>query len=436
MVGILESKADRLRLSLAPDLSSPGAFDLVPLPVSRPRVAQLIVGRGPLAAVTRRAITRPALELAQRRHVRHRAAGTFTAAAVRGKKSFLEENAVAPATAIDYRRRVDELRSWLALRGLPHATAPQQDASLTDFLNMKWFEGFEIAEGRKYLSAWRDAHSSLGLNMLQTFPRASRALQGWARLGPGKTRAPLPWPVAALLAVSMARQGQVDAALAVVLMFFGYLRPSEALRAQACDLVEPGRMSEFYAVNLHPSERSETSKVHMSDETLLLDSVDVPWLGKLLATRGKLRPTGPLLNLDLDTFRKAWRQAVVDERLGAMNPVPYQLRHGGPSHDLLLKRRPALEAKHRGRWRSEQAMRRYEAHARVEQEFQKLAPDTRNKAMLAQDQLFRLLSVECNRPVVATRASKARRSSKCSRALRASPRHARKPALKQKPGTH
>ena len=435
MVGVLESKADRLTKLLPVSPCQPGMIALVPLQDSRPRNLPLTSGRGPLPAETRRSIKRPALELGQRRQLRQHAAGTFTTSAVRGKRSFLEENAVAPATALDYRRRVEELAKWFDLRGLPHASAAQQDAGITDFLNMKWFEGFEIAEGRKYLSAWRDSHSSLGLNVLQTFPRASRALQGWARLDPGKTRAPLPWPVAALLAASMARKGMVDAALAVVLMFFGYLRPSEALRIQACDLVEPGRMSEFYAVNLHPSVRSETSKVHLSDETLLLDSVDVPWLGSLLAARGKLRPTGPLLDLDLDAFRKAWRQAVEDERLSPLNPVPYQLRHGGPSHDLLHKRRPALETKHRGRWRSEQAMRRYEAHARVEQEFQRLSPDIRSKAMQAQDQLFRLLYVECSRPATGTSASRGRRSSKCSQALRASRKHVRKPALKQKPGT-
>ena len=83
----------------------------------------------------------------------------------------------------------------------------------------------------------------------------------------------------------------------------------------------------------------------MSVETLLFDSVDVPWLGKLLATQGKLLPTGPLLNLDLDTFRKAWRQAVEDERLGATSPVPYvPVKTWGP----LARSAPQASTRSRG----------------------------------------------------------------------------------------
>ena len=94
---------------------------------------------------------------------------------------------MAPATAVDYRRRVSELMNWLALQGLPHATAAQQDASATDFLNMKWFEGFEIAEGRKFFPLG-ETHTAAWASMcfrpspgLRGLPRAGRA---WTQARP------------------------------------------------------------------------------------------------------------------------------------------------------------------------------------------------------------------------------------------------------------
>ncbi|OLP82160.1 Homogentisate 1,2-dioxygenase [Symbiodinium microadriaticum] len=47
-------------------------------------------------------------------------------------------------------------------------------------------------------------------------------------------------------------------------------------------------------------------------------------------------------------------------------------RHAGPSHDRLRQYRSLTEIKLRGRWESDKSVKRYEAHARVNQEFQKL----------------------------------------------------------------
>ena len=57
--------------------------------------------------------------------------------------------------------------------------------------------------------------------------------------------------------------------------------------------------------------------------------------------------------------------------------VMYQARHGGPSHDRREKLRSLPEVRQRGRWLTEQSLRRYEAHARLQQEELKEPASTR-----------------------------------------------------------
>eukprot|EP00974_Lingulodinium_polyedra_P015541 1505344-Lingulodinium_polyedra.AAC.1 len=64
-----------------------------------------------------------------------------------------------------------------------------------------------------------------------------------------------------------------------------------------------------------------------------------------------------------------------------MKFVLYQLRHGGPSHDRLHDLRTRGAVKDRGRWASDSSLRRYEAHARVQQVMQKLTPAQRKEAL-------------------------------------------------------
>eukprot|EP00959_Pyramimonas_sp_CCMP1952_P424261 8886558-Pyramimonas_sp.AAC.1 len=59
-----------------------------------------------------------------------------------------------------------------------------------------------------------------------------KALQGFNRLDPGRTRPPLPLAFAALIALELVGINLVSMALAVMLMFSAYLRPIELLSLQ------------------------------------------------------------------------------------------------------------------------------------------------------------------------------------------------------------
>ena len=70
------------------------------------------------------------------------------------------------------------------------------------------------------------------------------------------------------------------------------------------------------------------------------------------------------------------------ERIGLpVRYVLYQLRHGGPSHDLRNHIRPLVAIKQRGRWAADSSLRRYLAHARIQKEEARLSQPLLDQAM-------------------------------------------------------
>ena len=107
--------------------------------------------------------------------------------------------------------------------------------------------------------------------------------------------------------------------------------------------------------------------VGLSDESILLASSVMPWLGTALEHLNS--PDHFLLDLQYSHLVWHWKRALTGLGLPPDHCVLYQLRHAGPSHDRLHHLRSALEVKQRGRWASDSSTRRYEAHGRVNQEF-------------------------------------------------------------------
>ena len=99
------------------------------------------------------------------------------------------------------------------------------DCGFVDFINHVWCEGWPRAEATRALAALADHLQSFGPHGSDTLPRSRRALQGWAKLEPQTTRPPLPWEMAALIALRLFEQGHELAGLAVMLMFASYARP-------------------------------------------------------------------------------------------------------------------------------------------------------------------------------------------------------------------
>ncbi|CAE8638556.1 unnamed protein product, partial [Polarella glacialis] len=292
-------------------------------------------------------------------------------------QSLLEQEAVGPETAVLYAQLTAEFDCWAINHGLPTGTVEEIDLCLNGYINEAYMKGKDLHDATKMLAAVLDRRQDLK----ESLPRSRRSLQGYRKLDPGLTRPPMAWELVALIALTMISK-DVMGALAVLVMFVTYIRPGEALSLKESDLIPPSASSTFHSLNLHSSDRAELSKMGMADESMLLDSQILPYLGELLSEATGRDPTMPLFRMNYQELKTKWDAAQIEIEM-PKKFVLHQLRHSGPSHDRLMKYRSAAEVKTRGRWASDSAARRYEAHARVQQEFLWLPEPLRRRAMEA-----------------------------------------------------
>eukprot|EP00438_Fugacium_kawagutii_P003956 Skav200396 [mRNA] locus=scaffold1919:156792:162160:- [translate_table: standard] len=182
----------------------------------------------------------------------------------------LERMAVSIAVSKDYTKRMMDFKMFVQHHKLKMNPMKKLDEALCYYLNSLYEQGLEYGEGSKSLAAVIDSVPGCGPRHL--LPRSRRALQGWQKQDPQKTRPPLPWPLVAAIALHMLENHKLHQAALVLVMFSAYLRPGEAVNLQRSDLVAPIPGHPWYALHLHPSARQETSKVGLSDESLLLDA--------------------------------------------------------------------------------------------------------------------------------------------------------------------
>ncbi|CAK9056858.1 unnamed protein product [Durusdinium trenchii] len=296
-------------------------------------------------------------------------------------QSFLEMNAVSEEVASDYRIRMARFKAFAKLEQISLRGQKNLDNALSAYLNEMFEDGEDIGEATKTLAAVVD--SVPDCTQKGSLPRSRRCLQGWNRLDPGSTRPPIPWELVAAIVNFMLGRQQINEGLLVLLMFDAYLRPGEAISLHRSDLVEPTVQHPVFCLNLNPSERGASSKTGLSDETIVLDGRETPWMGLLLRRHLESHKAQKLFPIEYRQLKDAWQKALVGLQLSSKHCVLYQLRHSGPSHDRMTKARSLGDIKKRGRWLSDSSVRRYEAAARLNQEFQKLPRPVQTKALAA-----------------------------------------------------
>lgn len=339
------------------------------LPVRSPPISKVPPGtvlRQPAIGTLKRHLN--AEDRGERAAKRQACFGSFQPRASVGELTILEANSVLPATRLDYQKRKAAFQEFASSLRLPLRTAEEADIAMVEYLDLLFLEGATIEEGQKALAAWQWLNPMYPRGAGQHLVRSKKALQGWKKLAPAVTLPPLPLIWMALIIEALCLLGFPPMGAALALMFFPYLRPGEAFKLKERDLVPPALAGQKWALNLHPSDRHEKSKIQLPDEAFALDSRDALWLGPLLAMLRTRQPDAPLFKCGYHEFKKSFEKAQAMIGFQVVRYVLYQARHGGPSHDRREQFQTMMEVKQRGRWQTEDSLRRYEAHARLQQE--------------------------------------------------------------------
>ena len=297
---------------------------------------------------------------------------------MQGGRTLLQGRAVATTTRVGYEHLLARFMEFCGANDLPMQTPNEVDIALADYFDDQYLQGESADIGSKTMAAWADKHLDYSRGGIHKLPLATRALQGWRKAAPGSSRLPLPFVLTCGIIMVLLWRRLHEHAVRTALMFTAYLRPGEAQRMRATDLVSPslvgGKPFQSYAVIVAPREGEIPSKPGQFDDTVLLDGKDMEWVGPLLAKHRQKRPQkGPLFEFTYNEFVKAFQDAGKARGLPP-DLHPYQLRHGGAAHDLLFRHRTRPEVKARGRWVTEASLRRYGKTGKVQKMIKAATP--------------------------------------------------------------
>ena len=286
--------------------------------------------------------------------------------------SFLEKKSISSKVVSEYRKELDMMVEAL------HVSVDTIDESELDSKVVGWFEelylnGHQAHKGEKMLAALMFFHPGYSKGGQKKIPKTWRALRGWRKLTPARSRKPYPLGAWCAIASALVRRAKLTKALWVLLSVSTYARPGEMMHLTVGDLLPPVRhVSAHWTIVICP-EGGRSSKVGTHDDSIKVDSSWLTWIApvleKLVAGRS---PLEPLWDFSYPELVYDFRIATIDA--GIPGVVPYQARHSGASIDRATQERTLPEVKKRGRWASDKSVNRYEKHGRLQSVASKFTP--------------------------------------------------------------
>ena len=281
-----------------------------------------------------------------------------------GDLSLLERRAVGSATEKMY---LKELRSFLdsTKPAVFNPDNPEQvDQCLVQHMNQQFLDGHQAFRGDRLIASFLHHYPQFSRVGVKRIPRALRALRGWRKLCPGRSRVPYPLAIWTGLASLMIGMGFSDMAIFTMIALSTYARPSELLKMKVFSLVRPVTgLTASWSVLICPEELGEPSKTGEFDVSVLLDSPYLSsWISKVLPVFKEQDPTQNLWQFNYSQYLSVFKKCA--SQLG-LEVTPYHARHSGPSIDRVKHHRSQLEVQKRGQWKSTKSVHRYEKAARL-----------------------------------------------------------------------
>ena len=116
-----------------------------------------------------------------------------------GEKTILERYAIKDTTRLQYNVYLQSFTMFASARDLPLTTADQVDLALAEYYDYTFLLGSQSDTADKTIAAWMNAYPQFGKHGHLRLPREARARQGFHRLAPGCSRAPLAIMIVAAL---------------------------------------------------------------------------------------------------------------------------------------------------------------------------------------------------------------------------------------------
>ena len=248
-----------------------------------------------------------------------------------GQQTFLEIVAVHEPTEAVYRQEAEGFLDFADRRSLPLGSDGEVDGALVEHMNALFASGQQASAGDKLLAGLLHFAPEWGRFGSRTIPRSWRALRGWRRRCPSRSRRPWPLGLWCALAWVMAQMGEWMMCIFTMYLLSTYMRPGELKSVRRGDLVRPAAgMLTTWAILLCPSERRMTTKVGSQDESIALDCRWTLWDRLVSPILAEGEPDQLVFPFSYSSYCRVFRKACQTFQISGV--VPYQARHSGTAH--------------------------------------------------------------------------------------------------------
>ncbi|CAK0886886.1 unnamed protein product, partial [Prorocentrum cordatum] len=310
-----------------------------------------------------------------------------------------------------YHAPLAEFRSFAATQGLRLGTAADYDGAALERAHQALFDSGGVQEGSRLKAVLHHYHPRL--LVAKGLPGFARALRGWRRLVPPRSRLPLLWEVARAEASRLA--ANPCAARLVAVMFVFCLQLVELTSPAGRQVVPPSRAAghDAWPLVLFPMEKKTPSISGTCNASIVGDLPFYRFIGNMLKLPKANVCGGELVaRAQYMLLVQACQAAGQQLRFGGP-PGLYQLRDGGAPADLARGRQSSAEVPARGRCATDSSVTECGRGGRIADQLAKLPMPSFEHAVGCAQKIGGALCKRC-RPLPPARAAPWR--SKCSAA--------------------
>lgn len=253
---------------------------------------------------------------------------------------YVHSRTVSASTMAKYLRSAGEFRAWAKQHHRKINNYASLDDALEDYCDFLLFEGYNIAHLQ--LAVYGVAFDQrLPTRSPLILPKTKQPIKDFKKAKSQHSRDPLPWPLALAVAESLVRHGgrpQRNAAMALLLQYDAYLRPSEVLFLRRRDVHQAGSVVAVTiapAAPPHQDEPGPTTKASEVDDTVVVvaDGASVSANRQvvktaLLSSIALLKPNARLFELELAQYDKHLTEHV---RIAGGRTVEFARHQRNPS---------------------------------------------------------------------------------------------------------
>jgi len=236
--------------------------------------------------------------------------------------SLLEQLSVGADTLKYYKQEVGIFLQWSQRQGLSTSTTADVDNAMAMWMSEMFLRGICSWRAERCMAGLLCLRPVLNTQGMRSLPRCYRALRGFRRLSPGRSRCPAPWAVWCGMAVWMAERGHVLMGMATLLGVTCFLRPSEMMGIRRVGLQRPSSsICAHWCLLLFPEEFEERSKTRSADDSIPIDTSEVQWMKGVLEQLSRGQTEETIWPFSYAEYVDVFRRAAEDLRVSPL--VPY-----------------------------------------------------------------------------------------------------------------